>query len=345
MDLHIEEYVDLGKDNGKGNLLGIEPYLLATDYATAAAFEAKLGGYLEEAQKKGWLNEKTVVIYPEYIGAWLAFNGERESALKAPTLKRAMLTLVFDHLLTFLWYFITSKEKGRLEAALFRTRVQAIVDGYNSTFSNLARKYKVTIVGASTVLPAPQVVDGRVVAGKGLLYNISALFGPDGRAYPALTHKVYPTKSELPFTQPAPVTDLPAYDTPAGKLATLICADSWFPDCYAQLKKLGVEIIAVPSGGGDPKEWTAPWGGYDGWPPPKDVDTGDIGVLTEGQAWKKYALAGRIHESNARYGSNVFTRGQLWDQELGAGRATLIDRNQLLREKMLPGATIINLWL
>lgn len=35
------------------------------------------------------------------------------------------------------------------------------------------------------------------------------------------------------------VEDLPVFETPVGKLAVLICADSWFPEQYKALKEKG----------------------------------------------------------------------------------------------------------
>jgi predicted amidohydrolase len=46
---------------------------------------------------------------------------------------------------------------------------------------------------------------------------------------------------------PAPLEQLPVYETRAGRLGVLVCADSWYPAPYQYLKEQGVELLAVPS--------------------------------------------------------------------------------------------------
>ena len=108
---------------------------------------------------------------------------------------------------------------------------------------------------------------------------------------------------------------------------------------------MNVDMIAIPSNGGDPVVWDQPWGGYSGWPTPSDVDASDVKKLTEGDAWCKYALAGRIGLTKARYGSNIFIRGQLLDMAGGGGRTTIVKEGVVLRDKTATGASLVNLWL
>jgi predicted amidohydrolase len=156
--------------------------------------------------------------------------------------------------------------------------------------------------------------------------------------------KAFPISIELPFTTPAPVAELPAFDTPAGRLGVLICADSWYPAAYERLRAHGVELIAVPSDGVTKEAWEGLWRGYDGAPAPADVDPADVGVLTEAQAWRKYALAGRISQAGARCGINVFLRGELWDLGAHGGCATVVGGAAVIEAKG-SGAALLNLWL
>ncbi|HEY63838.1 MAG TPA: hypothetical protein G4O02_04650 [Caldilineae bacterium] len=41
----------------------------------------------------------------------------------------------------------------------------------------------------------------------------------------------------------------PAFDTPAGRLGVLICADSWYPQACEAMRDHSVEMIAVPWAG------------------------------------------------------------------------------------------------
>jgi hypothetical protein len=108
-------------------------------------------------------------------------------------------------------------------------------------------------------------------------------------------------------------------------LGVLVCADSWHPELYAALA--GAELVAAPAYLQANDGWTAPWGGYV-TPQPEDVDDKDVGALTEGEAWRKYAMPSRLLATRADAGVTAFLRGAPWD--LGAdGRALLYARSAL----------------
>src|ERR1700690_624391 len=130
-DLHLEESIELGKDAGCGNLLGIEPYIAAADYASTEALQSKLDGYMAEAKRRGWLNEKTIILLPEYFGTWLVLADEPESVFQTDKLAVAEQRLVLRHILGFLWQLISTKEKGKLEAAVFRLKAQVMAKAYD----------------------------------------------------------------------------------------------------------------------------------------------------------------------------------------------------------------------
>jgi hypothetical protein len=93
------------------------------------------------------------------------------------------------------------------------------------------------------------------------------------------------------------------------------------------------------------QRWHQPWLGYNGWQIPADVDRSDIKKLTEAQAWQKYALAGRIKSSGAKFGMNIFLRGKLWDQDLAGGSAVLVRDDEVFIEPQTQQAALLNLWL
>ena len=345
-DLNIPNLHQLGSNRGRGNLLGIEPYMIPQDYRSAETFYNKLNSYLLVAQQEKWLNENTVVVFPEYIGSWLVFAGENEKVFQTTTLSSAERTMVLHNLWGFIRNYIGARETGRAEAAFFRMKADQMAAIYHDAFSRLAKEHAVTIVAGSIILPAPQISKRGLLLSKGPLHNTSIVYQPDGRPYPQPILKVFPTSMELSFLSHASANELPSFDTPAGRLGVLICADSWFPQAYAPLKEQGIELLAVPSFGGlATYGWNDPWNGHDGWPIPSDVDRDDIRKITEGQAWNKYALAGRIRSSGARYGINVFLRGKLWDQDSGGWPATLIRDDEVFVEERTDKAAILNLWI
>ena len=335
-----------GTPQEQGNLLGIAPYMVSQAYASKESFFNTLNAYLHIAQCEHWLNEKTVVLFPEHIGTWLAFAYENKSILEASTLESAERMMVLHHPLKFITYLLKSAEKGRAEAAFFRMKAKQMATIYHDVFSQLARNYAITLIAGSTVLPAPHITAEELIPTEGPLRNVSIIYRPDGTPYPNPVYKVFPTARELDFISPATAKDIPTFETPMGRLAVLICADSWFPEAYASLKEQEIEVLTVPSFDALGIEyWHEPWAGYDGWQPPVDVDNNDIQRITEGQAWQKYALAGRFHSSSAQYGMNVFLRGKLWDQDLGGKSATIIRGNEVFVEESTQKAAMFNLWL
>ncbi|MGC9522798.1 MAG: nitrilase-related carbon-nitrogen hydrolase [Anaerolineae bacterium] len=333
-----------GEDRGRGNLLGVQPWVTTADYASVDTLYARLSGYLERARDEGWLNRRTVVVFPEYVGTWLVIAGEGRAVQKARRLKTAMAVLALRHLGRFVPALLSASEEDPIAAGLFRLRAEAMAQAYQAVFSRLARTCGVTVVAGSTVLPEPEVRDGIVTAGEGPLYGVSAVFDPEGRAYPDLVRKAFPIGDELPFMTPAGPDLIPGFDTPIGRLGVLICADAWYPASYERLRELEVELVAVPSYIPTKGAWEQPWRGYDGASAPDDVESRDVGTLTEAQAWRRYALAGRLEASGARAGINIFLAGELWDMG-GEGGSLMMRAGSEPVQAESGRAALLNLWL
>ncbi len=340
-DMNILETVEIGAGSGRGNLLGIQPWMRQVDYASEEAFFSRLDGYFRAAREKGWIAKNTIAVLPEYLGTWLVVASEKRPVLQATTITAAMSHLVRSHPVAFALELLRAREKQRVEASLFRLKAQEMARIYTAVFSRLAREYGVTIAAGSILLPEPRVVNGQVLAGKGPLYNICAVFRPDGRAEPELVKKAYPIASEQPFVSQGTPGEIPAFDTPAGRLGILICADSWFPEAFERMRALEVEILAVPSAVLPGDHWMQPWMGYSGFTAPEDVDPTDIGRLLEFQAWDRYALEGRFARSGARLGMNLFLYGVLWDLSPCAGRWKMI-AGEAVTKGCCDGAALIN---
>lgn len=342
--LRLAEIRAFGTDTGRGNLLGVQPFVEPVDYLSEAAFAAKMGGYLAVAIEQGWLGPQTIVVLPEMLGTWLVIAGEDERAAQAPTLSAAMGLVARRHWLAMLTRMPFAREKNRRAASIFRIKAQQMATIYMRVFGALAETYEATIVAGSLVLPEPRVENGILQAGSGPLYNTTPVFTPDGKVHDQLIRKVVPIDQEQPFVTAGRQDDLPVFETPAGRLGVLICADSWFPDLYKVLEQRGAELLAVPSYLAPDDAWAHPWGGYNGAPAPTGVDPAHIGQLTEGQAWLTYALAGRMGATKMTTGINVFLRGRLWD--LGADGHTVIRRGPEVYEAgHHEGAALINCWI
>ena len=344
MNLFLDETLELGRDGKQGNLLGIQTYMLASDYATQETFFEKMDSYLDAARQKGWLNPRTVAVLPEYLGSWLVILGEKAQAHQAKTIQQAMRPIVLRNMLPFMQELLSAREGNRINASIFRIKAVQMAQAYQAVFSKLAAQYGITIVAGSILLPSPSIQDGVIKPGKGALYNVSAVFKPDGQVHPALSVKSFPIASELPFVACGSTGNLPVFDTPAGRLGVLVCADSFFPQAYAQMKSLKADLLAVPSFSTGKGLWNQSWGDYSGAETPADVDPADAGRLTEGEAWHKYALLGRIASAGVKYGVNVFLHGELWDLEAENSPSILVKGQEWVESVATRGA-LLNLWL
>lgn len=310
--------------NNSGNMVGVQPFMSPSDYASAEAFYKSMDNYLFDASAKQFLNEKSVVVFPEYIGSWLVGMDEKAAVYNSSRIDEAMKWIVFRHPFDFIKYYSKSASGAPDKEAIFQLKSKLMAKTYFATFSRLASVYNVTLVAGSILLPEPFIDDKGILQVKpgGKLYNTCAVFNPDGSINPTLVKKIYPTNDEISFICPGELSDLPVFDTPAGKLGVLVCADSWFPKPYQVLKDKGVELIAVPSFVAGDGMWAKPWSGYSSAMIPEDVDRQDIGKITEREAWMKYAMPARAAASGIHYGVNVFLRGDLWD--LGSDGETLV---------------------
>lgn len=297
------------------NIVGMQPYMYATDYLGKKHFYEKLHGYFEDAKKNGYFKKNTLVQLPEYLGTWLVIAGEKSSVAQASTINGAMTLMVLSNPIKFAGsFFMHQSESDRFAAGIFRMKAVQMADLYEETFKKLAMEYRVTIDAGSIVLPGPGIKDDHIVVDlSSPLYNTSFIFKPAGTMEPQAIKKSFPIHSEQPFLQAAPVADLPVFDLPIGKTAVLVCADSWYPAAYRQISRSGAAVILVNSYCAGQRTMSQQWKGYDGGETPADVDTADVGRLTEREAWVKYALPGRIGETQAIIGANVFLRGELWD--------------------------------
>ena len=344
--LEIDSSYVINQDAGKGNVVGINPYMLPGDYASEQHFYAKLDGYLQAAKEKNWLNPKTIILFPEYIGTWLVVSGEKNSIYKTETINRAMTTYVTSNFFSYMraWFTAPDPVEDKIKYSVFASKGESMARIYRKVFSDLAKKYQVTIIGGSILLPNPVISKNRIQVKKGQLFNVTAIFNADGSLQASLVKKSYPIAEEQPFVAQSPVSDIPVFDLPLGKTAVLICADSWFPAAYHSLKNKNPILIAVPSYTQQENAMQKPWEGYSGFPTPTDVDSSDRGKITLRDAWLKYTLPSRIKSTSASYGMNVTLRGKLWD--LGTdGEFIAVSKDSIYSGKPGQKASLVNMYI
>lgn len=339
--LRIEDISSFGVDSGNGNLVGIQPFMETEDYTSADHFYAKLDGYLQKAQAQNWLCAKSIVIFPEHIGTWLVAADEEAAVFQADSLQTAVKCIIRTNLFKFSKTILRAQSKNKIVDAIFRMKAGEMARISQQTFSSLAQKYQVTLVAGSIVLPEPQIVAGELVVGTGRLQNISIVCQPDGTLHPHIVRKIYPVHQETTFLAAARPAELPVFETPAGKMGVLICADSWYPEAYESLTAQNVELLVVPN---NQDGWHKPWPGYATENIPADVDPQDVLHLTEKEAWLKYALAGRMQATSATIGMHVFLHGRIWDQT-GDGQTIIVRKAEVSTAPYVAKAALVNVWL
>ena len=337
-DLRSSLAFSQGSDQGRGNLLGIQPELYRADYRSALHLHRKLAAYLDKAKEEGLLNPKTVVVLPEHIGTWLVAVGEKREVFAARDLAEARIWLGLSHPLELIRALLANQGTARFSDALLRMKAEQMAADYQNLFGGLAETYGVTIVAGSIVLPEPRVEEGVLQIGDGPLYNVSLVFGSDGMPLGQPQRKVLPHRDEDSFTAGAADQELHVVTTPAGRLGVLIGTDSWRTESYAPLAAQQVELLVVPAFLHGDGHWNGTWSGT-----PTDLRS-RASQLSEGEAWLRHSLPTQLKQTPARAGMAVFMRGQLWG--LGSdGRSMVVQRDGQELVDETPGARLLNLWL
>lgn len=333
----------IGQDQGEGNFIGIQPFMEPIDYASDSNFLRKLDFYLAQAKSDNLLNEKTIVVFPEHLGTWLVAQNERKLVYTSEKIEEAMRAVVIRNLIGFLPEYFSADEEDKSKAALFRLKAGQTVSTYARVMKHLASRYQVTIVGGSLILPNPKVENDSLITETGPLYNASFVFHPDGSIDSKVSKKAFPVIDEKTMLASENLDDFPIYDTKAGKLAVMICADSWYPQAYKAAQRRKATLLAVPSYSAGDHLWSTKWQGYNGAPNPADIDPSDIGTITEKMAWLKYSMGGRAQKAGINHGINVFLRGNLWDMGDDGNTISLKDGG-LKVDESAQKSTITCLW-
>jgi N-carbamoylputrescine amidase len=87
------------------------------------------------------------------------------------------------------------------------------------------------------------------------LYNSAVVIGPEG--YIGTFRKVHLWNEENLYFEPGNL-GFPVFNTPIGRIGTIICYDGWFPESYRLCALQGADIICIPTNwvpipGQDPK--------------------------------------------------------------------------------------------
>jgi len=315
----IDEHAILGAGDHKGaahhrTVLAVQPAVEAADFASADRLHEKLDAYLKDAASHGELGPKTIVLFPEHIGTWLLAAHEKRRVYEAPDLLSAASVICASNLPLFAREYVRAAAQDKASWALFAFKAEVIARSYEAVFSTLAKDHRCTIVAGSVVLPDPVVTDGRLLPGDGPLMNASFTFGSHGRILGPPAPRCFPDPGEQAFTVAGDTRDLPIYATPAGRVGVLVGRDAFQPAAHDALRQQGIDLLLVPAFLDGHEAWTRPFAGTPGSELPPDIAAGDVGRITEAEAWLTHGPAARLSQCGAQAQVTAFLKGHLWER-------------------------------
>lgn len=195
--------INIGSDLNKGNILGIQPYLTAINYANIPTFKQTIRAYLAEAKNKNLINAKTVVVLPEHIGSFLFAYEEKQLVYDKPTLEEAMKAIVSANVIKYgFTYFSSPAGNDKAKYAALALKADQSAKIYWEIFAELAKEFNVIIAAGSIVLPdATRTSTGTITVKNGILYNTAAIFNNDGKITNELDRALFPIEYLSGFTK------------------------------------------------------------------------------------------------------------------------------------------------
>lgn len=192
------EYSEQGADSGKGNLIGIQPYLTAVNYSTAYNFETSLRFYFEQLKREGKLNSQSIVVLPEHIGTWLVLANEKQSVYKAASLHTAFNSMKAASVFSYLNGWFKSPVTDKNNYAILHLKAAKMARQYKQVFATLAKEYKCRIAAGSILLPDVAVDSSNTIQPKtgAVLYNTFFVFDTTG-TIKATVHKQKVSSGDL----------------------------------------------------------------------------------------------------------------------------------------------------
>ncbi|NDC77934.1 MAG: hypothetical protein EBZ67_08695 [Chitinophagia bacterium] len=341
--LQLESHVEVDTFRSRGNIIGVSPWMVPTDYASRQHLMNKLDGYLQVAKTLGWMHEGTVVVFPEHIGTWLIVEGEKAGIFRTTTIDDALALFVGSNYFYYLreWFTAPDGTVSRTRHSIFSIKSASMARSYQEVFGSLARKYGVTIVAGSILLSNPSVRDSVLQTDMGPLSNVGAVFHSDGHIDPRLYGEEHPGTLEGEFVRGVSHNAHPVFDLPAGPTTVLISEDAWRQEGYAGVSGRDA-IVIVPEFFSADSALSKPWSRTGLSNREKAQEALSRSAPTLSEAILRYGMTAKVSASPSLLGMLVPLRGRLWDLGsdggiIAAGKAGLhVGEN-------LKGATMMNL--
>jgi predicted amidohydrolase len=254
-------------------LFAVQPYMSIDDYRDANAFYRKIESlFIKAARLRSQSDSVAIIAFPEDIATFLALAGRSSLIGHAETIDEAFRRIGQQMLPGLLWTMARDRTSS-LRRAFFTQTANTTWQIWHHTMSDLARRFAMTTIAGSALLPHPLPGQGGdVKRRRPFIYNTSVTYGPDGQVL-AATRKVnlVPGHEDVLDLSPGQYTEavvpvsLPK--APSVRIATAICYDGFlvphtdheprFQSLWPLLDQHGVDIVVVPSA--NPWPWNEPW--------------------------------------------------------------------------------------
>ncbi len=326
----------IGYDRNAGNVLAVQAFMNALDYSSSERFFEKLESYLIEAKAKGYLNENTVVVFPEHIGTPLVLLGEKKSVYAANTVSSAFTQIGVGNLLGYFKTFLGRSHKNKADV-IFQMKAEEMKNVYVNAFRKLSTSYHVTIVAGSILLPQPEInpTSNEISLGGGNIYNASFIFLSDGKIHPK-----FGVKQNLAMTERQIAIPLNSDNSflHFKNMGVVLSNDSLYNSTYADKAK-DKEIVLAPSAIFEKDEIN--WNLEDIYAPKEAPDSN----LTQAELWRKYSIFEKTKLSQTnRVTVQVVMLGSFFDLTL-EGETSAIIRYVATEGLDNKKPAILNIWL
>ncbi len=228
------------------NVIGVEPHLETTDFASAVHLEIKLSSYLEVARENDLLRPDTLVLFPAHIGTGLLAAGQKSRTYNAGSISNALTPIISYNLAQFSKNYYIFDAVNKRAAAAIRAQSQTAAMTLDTVFSALARKYKVTIVAGSGLLMTPGIYPGGLTYGHGPIFHTSFVYTPDGKPLVDAVRQIEPSAAELTVAEPSLAEFLPIFTAGDTNYGIAIGADADRDDVEDHYMAEGVTLLLSP---------------------------------------------------------------------------------------------------
>ncbi len=221
-----------GTDRKYGNLVGFHTTIPPEFFVKEEWWKERIEELLLAGKNANIYDRKTIVIFPEHIGSGLVLLDEKENFMSQNSLAKAL-----------------SKKGDSFDLKkLFYQKSERMLDVYIRTFSELAKQYKVPILGGSIILPNPKMVRGSIVLDpNGPLYNVSIPFSADGKVMDPLLKKTSLSDLEKEILEPGDTNQDRVWVVPGWKVAIFIGQEVFVENLYDRLKGRPLDGIVSPA--------------------------------------------------------------------------------------------------